>query len=384
MNILLYDIGSYTQKDLIYFLKKQGCSCRNILYKLKDIYHDDFFEKKFKEQLCAADYDFVMSTNFSPLVAKICFEQRIKYISWVYDSPINTDYIEYYQFPTSYIFLFDRIETERIIHLGGRNIYHMPLAVNFERLSNIKISAKDRETYDCDVSFVGNFYINPLKQIMSLLNDYDKGYIDAIVNTQLMVYGYNFVEEMISDELITRMNDSILNHGCKVEGLTKRGLLFTINKLITWTERLTLLQMLGQSYKLFYYSCEQPKLLSDIPYRGTAYYFSEMPKIFKLSRLNLNPTLKSIQSGIPLRALDILGCGGALLSNFQPELAEYFVDGEDVIMYDSMEDALCKADYYLKHDDLRSELAQKGLQKAITCFSYPDKISSMLKTAGIM
>ena len=384
MNILLYDIGSYTQKDLIYFLQKQGCNCRNIPYKLKDIYHDDFFEKKFKEQLRASDYDFVMSTNFSPLVAKICFEQQIKYISWVYDSPINTDCIEYYQFPTSYIFLFDRIEAERITHLGGIHIYHMPLAVNFDRLSKIKITAKDRETYKCDVSFVGNFYQNPLKQIMALLNDYDKGYIDAIINAQLMVYGYNFVEEMISDERVAQMNESIRSHGYKGEGLTKRGLLFTINKLITRAERITLLQMLGQSYKLFYYSGEQPDLLSGLPYKGTAYYFSEIPKIFRLSMLNLNPTLKSIQSGIPLRALDILGCGGALLSNFQPELAEYFTDGEDVIMYDSIEDALCKADYYLKHDNLRCDLAQKGLQKAITFFSYPDKISSMLKTAGIL
>lgn len=383
MNILLYDIGSYTQKDLIYFLKKQGCSCRNILYKLKDIYHDDFFEKKFKDQLCAADYDFVMSTNFSPLVAKICFEQRIKYISWVYDSPINTDYIEYYQFPTSYIFLFDRIEAERITHLGGINIYHMPLAVNFERLSKTSITARDRNIYECDVSFVGNFYDSSLKQIMSMQNDYDKGYVDAIVNTQLMVYGYNFVEEMISDEFLMRMNVCINSHGI-AESLSRRGVISSIEKLITRTERLTLLQMLGQSCKLFYYSGEQPELLSGPTYRGNTYYFSEMPKIFKLSRLNLNPTLKSIQSGIPLRALDILGCGGALLSNFQPELAEYFVDGEDVIMYDSMEDALCKADYYLKHDDLRSELAQKGCQKAITCFSYPDKISSMFKTAGIL
>lgn len=383
MNILLYDIGSYIQKDLIYFLKKQGCSCRNILYKLKDIYHDDFFEKRFKEQLCSADYDFVMSTNFSPLVAKICFEQQMKYISWVYDSPINTDYIEYYQFPTSYIFLFDRIEAERIAHLGGINIYHMPLAVNFDRLSGISITVKDHDIYGCDISFVGSFYNSSLKQIMSMQNDYDKGYIDAIINTQLMVYGYNFVEEMISDKLIMRMNDCVHNHGI-AESLTKRGVISNIEKLVTRTERLTLVRMLAQSCRLFYYSYEQPELLSGLSYRGTAYYFSEMPKIFKLSRLNLNPTLKSIQSGIPLRALDILGCGGTLLSNFQPELADFFVDGEDVIMYDSIEDALCKADYYLKHADLRNELAKKGLQKAMTYFSYPDKISSMLKTAGIL
>lgn len=383
MNVLLYDIGSYTQKDLICFLEKRGCKCRNILYKPINIYHDEFFEKKFKEQLTAAAYDFVMSTDFSPLVAKICCEHQIKYISWVYDSPVDTEQIEYYQYPTSYIFLFDRIEAERITRLGGLNIYHMPLAVNFDRLSKIPVTAKDRDIYGCDVSFVGSLYSSPLKQVMSVQGEYDKGYIDAIINAQLNVYGYNFVEEMLSDELIMRINDCIHIHGATAS-LTKAGLTSGINKLITRTERLTLLQMLGQSCRLFYYSNEQPALLSGLNYRGSTCYFSEMPKIFKLSRLSLNPSLKSIQSGIPLRALDILGCGGTLLSNYQPELAEYFIDGKDVIMYDSMEDALCKADYYLKHDELRRELAQNGLRKVITHFSYPDKISSMLKAAGII
>lgn len=384
MNILLYDIGSFTQKDLIYYLRQAGCNCRNVLYKMNDIYQDEFFERKFREQLAQGSYDFVMSTNFFPLVAKICFDQHIKYISWIYDSPINAERIEYYQYPTSFIFLFDRIETERIIRLGGQNIYHLPLAANFERLSKITVTKEDQDAFACDISFVGNFYESPLKQLMTMQNDYDKGYIDAIVDTQLRVYGYNFIEEMISDELVDRMNEGVNTHGCKVEGLTKRGVIHSIATLVTRAERLTLVNLLSQSCNLRYYSGEQPKLLSHIEYRGSAYYFSEMPKIFKLSKLNLNPTLKSIQSGIPLRVLDILGCGGVLLSNYQPELAEYFIDGEDVIMYDSIEDALCKADYYLKHDDARMSLAHNGLKKAVHHFSYPDKISSMLKTAGII
>ena len=103
-----------------------------------------FFERKFREQLAQGSYDFVMSTNFFPLVAKICFDQHIKYISWIYDSPINAERIEYYQYPTSYIFLFDRIETERIIRLGGQNIYHLPLAANFERLSKSRLLKRIR------------------------------------------------------------------------------------------------------------------------------------------------------------------------------------------------------------------------------------------------
>ena len=52
----------------------------------------------------------------------------------------------------------------------------------------------------------------------------------------------------------------------------------------------------------------------------------------------LNLTLRSITSGIPLRALDILGCGGFLLSNYQPELCEYFTPDVDFVYFNDMDD----------------------------------------------
>ena len=108
-----------------------------------------------------------------------------------------------------------------------------------------------------------------------------------------------------------------------------------------------------------------------------------MPGVFRFSKLNLNPTLKCIQSGIPLRALDIMGARGVLLSNYQPELAEHFIDGEDVIMYESMEDAFAKADFYLQHEDLRRQIANNGYLKVKEFFSYSEKINEMFQTADL-
>ena len=116
---------------------------------------------------------------------------------------------------------------------------------------------------------------------------------------------------------------------------------------------------------------------------GPVKYSDEMPCVFRYSKLNLCPTLKCIQSGIPLRALDIMGSRGVLLSNWQPELAEYFEDGKDCIMYESMEDALAKADFYLQHEDLRKQIAVNGYQKVKENFSYPQRIRTLFHTAGI-
>lgn len=109
-----------------------------------------------------------------------------------------------------------------------------------------------------------------------------------------------------------------------------------------------------------------------------------MPCVFRHSRLNLNPTLKCIQSGIPLRALDIMGARGVLLSNYQPELAEYFEDEKEVILYESMEDAIEKAAFYLKHESFRSSIALNGYQKVKEHFSYPKCIQKLFCIAQIV
>ena len=52
-------------------------------------------------------------------------------------------------------------------------------------------------------------------------------------------------------------------------------------------------------------------------------------------------------------------------------------------MYESMEDALAKADFYLQHEDLRKQIAVNGYQKVKENFSYPQRIRTLFHTAGI-
>lgn len=388
MNILLYDMGSYTQDDLIYYLRKAGHKCKNITYRIKNAFEDSFFEYRFEKYIKEDSYDCVVSTNFHPLVAKLCYRNQIKYLSWCYDSPIHRNYMDYYAYPTNYIFLFDRLETEYFISQGIDHFYHLPLAVNTDRLSSLSISSLEKEAYSCDISFIGQFYHSPLKTLLYLQNEYIKGYIQGIVNAQLKIYGCNLVEKMIDDNLVQQMNDAFLNAGITVYGsdsqrLTRDGLIHSINKEITHTERIVLLNLLNKRFDVNYYSGEQPELLKDVTYCGTAHYFTEMPKIFKLSRINLNITLKSIQSGIPLRALDIMGSQGFLLSNYQPELTEYFTPGQDIVLYESIADAFEKAEYYLSHEDARQLIIKNASSVLKSDFNYPSRIVSMFKTAGI-
>ena len=383
MNILFYDMGSYTYQDFLYYLKKLGHTCKTVYYHFPDKFKDTFFCERLCNYFKKGSYDCVISVNFFPLVAKICYEYHIKYISWCYDSPLEEHLQEYFHYETNYIFLFDRIEVSQYQAMGYEHIYYLPLAVNTERLNRISFHPRQIHHFQGEISFVGQLYNSPLEPLLYAVNDTVKGYIEGILQSQLRVYGYYFIDELITDALLDEINNSFQKLGQSSVTLNRRGLSYAIATEITHLERSFLLEELSELFDLRFYTTGSYSLSPKVKICGPAKYHDEMPCIFRHSKLNLNPTLKCIQSGIPLRALDIMGAGGVLLSNFQPELAEYFEDGTDVIMYSSMEDAVAKADFYLRHDNLREKIAANGYQKTIAAFSYLERISKMFQIAKL-
>lgn len=383
MNILFYDMGSYTYQDFLYYLQAAGHTCQTVYYHFPDKFEDPFFCKRFSEYLITDTYDCVVSVNFFPLVALLCYQHHIKYLSWCYDSPLEERLLEYFHYETNYIFLFDRIEVSQYQAMGYDHIYHLPLAVNAERLNKLTFGFKQTAHFQGDISFVGQIYNSPLEPLLYAANDTVKGYIEGILQSQLRVYGYYFVDELITDYLLEEINNSFQKLGQSSVILNRRGLSYAIATEITHLERSFLLEELAELCDVRFYTTGTYSLSPKVKLCGPAKYHDEMPCIFRNSKLNLNPTLKCIQSGIPLRALDIMGAGGVLLSNFQPELAEYFEDGTDVIMYSSMEDAIDKADFYLRNDSLREKIAASGYLRVSEEFTYPSRIRQMMEIAQL-
>ncbi len=385
MRLLLYDMGAYTQQDIMETLDDMGISYRNILYKLKDIGKDAYFEKRVNELLNRDKYDAVFSVNYYPVLADICKEKDIPYLSWSYDSPLNTEQIEKnLEYQTNYAFFFDSEECRNYRRMGYRNVYHLPLAVNTKRLDKITISTQEAVKYQTDISMVGQLYDTVLPMLMMPLENYEKGYLTGIIEAQMRLYGCYFLPEVITEELIGRMNERYQILGQNTVELQRNGLILSVAKHITHMERVLLLDSLSDSYQVRLYGPDKGEELAKVKWCGSAGYFDEMPKVFKGSKINLNISLKCIQTGIPLRALDIMGSGGFLLSNYQPELAEHFVDGEELVMYSSLEEAVDKCAYYLKHDGERLQIARNGYEKVRRMFTYEDRIQTMLKTAGLL
>ena len=282
-------------------LDAMGVEYRNILYKFKDIYVDEYFERKVKMFIEKEKYDAIFSVNFFPILACICNEYEIPYISWSYDSPLNITKIDasvLYQ--TNYIFLFDRVDVDKLKKEGVSHVFHLPLAVNTKRLDGIIPSSGDMQRYGSDISMVVQLYDLSFKGLIAPLNPYEQCFLSAIIEAQFGMYGGYILDHVITDELVNNMNKAYEALGQKSYTISKVGLELGIAKYITHIERKILLGELSEKYEVSLFGPATDSEIPKINWKGTAGYFDEMPVIFKESKINLNISLKCIHSGIPV------------------------------------------------------------------------------------
>lgn len=345
------------------------------------------FTMNLEKMVTENDCDYIFTFNFFPIIAKMAEKLKIRYISWIYDSPHWTLYSPAVKGKYNYIFVFDYVQYLEVKKLEVSNVFYFPLAVNVDRLEKQlgqvveldKCGERKHVDYINEISFVGSLYENNLYDKLRYLPDYLKGYLEGIMQMQEKVYGYNFVSELLDDQ--------IMNELCKYVVLNLEPSYFwdkraiyadMVNAKITARERTTLLQRLAELYSVTLYTASDVSMIKHVKLGGIVSYQKDMPKVFRTSKINLNMTLRSIQSGIPLRVLDIMGAGGFLLSNYQRELAQQFTDGKELVLYGSEEELLYYVDYYLNHEEEREEIAYHGFRKVREKFAYAVRVKKMM------
>ncbi|MBR5799820.1 MAG: glycosyltransferase [Lachnospiraceae bacterium] len=385
MKLLIYQWNSYFQYDIYAICRESGITFQVFEWKFESKNRDDGFRNWFRNNIKKNEFDAVLSVNYFPVISEVCMEQGLKYIAWCYDNPLNVERIEEtLGNPVNYVFVFDKVQFWQYAKAGFETVYYLPLGVNATRLSKLKVSEADYQKYAAEVTFIGNLYASELQGIMGPLNDYTKGYLKSLMDLQSQIYGYYLFDECITEELIKDINQQYLcqNPNTKLQ-ISKEALSFAMASEVTRKERLLLLNLCGRRYSTKFYSYDDCEAVQNVIKCGSVDYVTEMPKVFACSKINLNPSLRIIQSGIPLRALDIMGCGGFLLSNYQQELAEYYVNEEDMVIYESMEDAIAKIDFYLKHEELRCKIAENGRRKTLEEHSMQVRMAQIFDAVGI-
>ena len=383
MNALFYSTTDIGEDNIIWGLIEAGIDVeRSELVTELDNIVPEHVEKIIEE---SKEYDFVITRNFSVNVAEACHVSETVYISWSYDSPVRALYTKEAKYPENRIFVFDKKQLCRLKAEGLDNVYHQPLAANVTKASVVNISDDDIYNNECDISFIGRMYSRGYYDniIKAIPEKYDMECLD-VFNCLCCHWDNNLtVFDRINNETVDAIYSVLDKTGRDRYSFTDRFMAEYLTLVIELTcrERFMLIDEAGKRFKTVVYTYDHEKYCGKVSaeLRGPLGYMSdELFKVYYASKINLNLTMRSIETGVPQRIFDIMSVGGCVFSNYQEEAEEMFEPDKEIILFKSMDEFMDKADYFLKHDQERINIGARGYIKVRDKYNYPNAVRNMI------
>ena len=346
--------------------------------------HEEEYDK-FKQFLQINRPDLVISTVFFQIAAAYTHQLEIKYAVYGMDSPHYAAWVpKYPRLENVYLFHFDTREIRRFREADYSNVYYLPLAAGVTWADRIHASAAERKQLGSDVSFVGGLYSeNPFDRYGDKLMQSVQEQIWDIIESSAFIWdGQERLQTGVGRELVEYCREA-------APELCNSGLLmgdeyyfrqWTIARKLSNVERTLLFEQAAEAFDFRLYTREKEIVPEQIHRYPPVNAMTEQLKVFQSSAINLNLTLRSIESGIPLRVFDILSVGGFVLTDYRVDAEDIFREDEEIVMFRSPEEMLDKAAYYLKHPNERERIAQKGYRAAKERCSYERMLAELLQT----
>lgn len=381
MNIIYVDWNCFGERDILEALYNMEHRVYAIGLSENARYgNDDEFMDRLVRLIRYRNADLVISFNYYPSISEACMRTGVRYFAWIYDSPYVKVYDRSIVNNVNYIGTFDSFTADELNGKGVTTVHYVPLAVNSNRLERYVTKQYGKEWYE--VSFVGSLY-NDKNKFYERLYEAGRdmqliGYLDAVIDAQRQLCGVNILDESLSDDVITRIGN-VMPYKVADGSLTSERRVYAdyyIAPRVTFLDRQEIITRLADRHSMDYYTYTDYKL-GKAHNRGKVDYYEEMPMVFAHSKINLNISLRSIRTGIPLRAMDIMGTGGFLLTNYQADMFRHFEAGKHFDYYTSVEEAVDKSDYYIGHDGERSRIAAEAYEEMKLRHTYNERLKEV-------
>lgn len=145
-------------------------------------------------------------------------------------------------------------------------------------------------------------------------------------------------------------------------------------------------QLLDYDLKIWGTGWENNSTLKDaVQSNGQRVSVGDTVKIYNATKININ-LHSSLNSSyfeadgdfVNPRTFEIMACGGFQLVDRRILLPELFVEGEDIITFNSLNDLREKIDYYLRNETERIRTAKRGQGKVLNSHTYKNRVEQMI------
>ncbi|MBP5554319.1 MAG: glycosyltransferase [Lachnospiraceae bacterium] len=371
MKILFYRYNSICEPDYILAFQKAGLEVVEIT---EEIYRKEIPpEERFRillENITTHQPLFVFSIDYFPFISMVCQRVSVVYAALSVDCPVAEIYSSTIRNSCVRLFLFDKVQFYSVKDENPGNIRYMPLGAPVERLEAIPFP--DEKEYD--VSFIGSLYnekdrYGALKK-SGKLSGPALEHMEKLIEEQVKYPGLDIVGDGLTEEDIAALKTADPSFYRDADAVNDMDRYVTVNNYLgnhlTSLDRSRVLNLLAAelpegSIHLFTRS-DTSELDKKIIVHGGVESLTEMPGVFRKSRINLNLTSRTIQDGLPQRIWDIIGCRSFCVTDETPALGEVLESGRHLVSFAGYEElpSICKK--YLEDSELREEIALEGFK----------------------
>lgn len=380
MKILIPRWHPHHLDEIIHLMEKEGHAVLPWEVFPRNYHYDPVFRKKFTNAIVEREIDHVFSLQYFPILSNLCNQLHIPYISWCCNDPANQWLLtKSVCNPCNVIFHGDSLWVAKLQRLGVERIAYLPWAAGSHKVSGIGADSPrhDLTLIDtADPEAWGRYHA-----MMAGIDRKSKGFLDGLTQAQQGIYGFPFLEHALNDTVLAAMEEALPLPNLR-DGIASREELYARQVLypaITRREVDAMLNLLANESPwrkicLTRRAEELPPsfLRGELPAESAELSTAANSKIYLL------PAPREIQNGIPAQAMDIMGSGGFLLTSFQSDYLRFFEAGKDYVYYESPEDMVNRARYYLEHEEERQEIARQGQRKVMAEHTMAMRVREIL------
>lgn len=382
MRILFYQWGNFNEKVIENTLKELGHFVHAVSMEPKEDYFTQQNQLSILHDVNTIHATIIFTVDYFHNFATIAQKANILYVSWLFHIPQWNLYSYQAQLPCNRIFSFDSEHVKEMKQQNINNVQYMSLAADKMLFDNAMRNVHESElkTYTSDVSFVGTLYEsnnNSFKTISGQAKETETyKRIVSLVKEKKFTYGGNILYRNVDDEItefLIKEADLRKDHYffASQEAIAIESVLA---RKITIEERKSAIRALAKKFDFKLYSASNTEQYPEIRNMGKLPFARKAPLVYHCSKINVYITPRSIRKGIPIRVLEIMACGGFVLTNYQEDLAKEFENGKEVVMYRSLEELLELTEYYLAHEEERIAIAKRGTEKVLREYNFAEKL----------
>lgn len=327
----------------------------------------------------------VASINYTGGLAEGCSAARLPLICWEVDPALNsarargaTDQV--------WIFTHDPHNVARYQAGGFQHVEYMPLAAN-PRVRAPSSGAIDPR-YHAPVSFVGSSMLGPASRL--------RGRFNALLASWAQAAGFDVPGDLVQRILLLQrqhhdrfivseaLDASLPGFRAAVMATGEGDPGMLLGETAAAEKRLNVVAGLGP-VGIHAWGDDGWKLAErgGASYRGRAGHSQEINLIYQASTISLDIDRLYQREIVTMRVFDVLACGGFVIAEHSPHLAEVFELGREMVSWHNPADLERKVRHFLAHPDEAAAIAQRGRERVLRDHTVDQRLEHMLGVAGL-